>query len=110
MQPAAFCRPLAAWNSRLDAITPPTASRCSVPYYPDSLRRAHIEGHAFVRVWIGPGGVPKPFSITFPEVSAPEFAQAIRNSIPHIRFVGTGEWILVELRHEFALASQPLAP
>ena len=56
------------------------------PYYPDSLRKAGVEGEVRASFVVDTAGHVDPASIRITKATNPLFAEAVRTAIPHMRF------------------------
>jgi protein TonB len=57
------------------------------PVYPVALRSAQIEGSVVARFVVDTTGLAEPESITFPEATHAQFADAVRQSLLHSRYL-----------------------
>ena len=75
------------------------------PVYPPGLRAAQIEGSVVARFVVDTTGVAEPQSITFPEATHPQFAEAVRQSLLRSHYLPA----MVAERHVRQLVEQHFA-
>lgn len=85
------------------------------PVYPDSLWRAHVDGHVVAQFVVDSGGVVEAETVSIVASSQPQFAAAVRAAVPAARFepaVAGGRHVrqLVQLPFNFSLTTDASPP
>jgi TonB family protein len=85
------------------------------PLYPDSLWRAHMDGHVIAQFVVDSAGAVETGTVTIVASSHPEFAAAVRAAVPAARFepaVARGRRVrqLVQQSFNFSLTTEANPP
>jgi outer membrane biosynthesis protein TonB len=80
------CRVTGAWTFSGQPIDAPAVTRCILPWYPETMRRANEEGEIVWRVAVDRAGVTDSSSVSVVRSSSPDLVVAVRRVAPYLRF------------------------